>query len=124
MGTGTPFDVIFAEVRRADDGVLTASEQDHDYRTMRTDALASPLLAQVVGELPEGAVSGVVQDDRSAGIYKCVEVRPLGYIPLAQEKPRIVSSLREHKYDVLVQRWRAKAEVKIVANAMALVAVG
>ena len=120
---GVPFDAIYAEVRRNGGDVLTASEHVHDYRTMRMDTLVSPSMAQVVGALDEGAVSGIVQDDRSAGIYKCAKLKLLGYMPLRQVKPRILNDLRDKKYDALVQRWRAKAEVKIVASAMGRVAV-
>ncbi|GAB3423363.1 hypothetical protein GCM10027569_55870 [Flindersiella endophytica] len=113
LAAGESFDTVYAELRHAGAGGLTVEERSFDYRTFRKDSITSPVLLRAVDELDAGQVTGVVADARSAGIYKCVARRSLGYAPLEQVRPGIVDDLRARKYDALVGRWRADAEVEV-----------
>lgn len=120
LAGGESFDAIYAELRHVGDGVLSVEERTFDYRTVRADSLRSPALLRTVNELETGEVTGIVADARSAGIYKCLSKRSLGYAPIDEVRQGIVADLRARKYDAQVRQWRSSAEIGITPAGRAL----
>jgi len=116
IDSGVEFDVIYNEILNSSDEFLTTCEKVYDYTLSRMEAVRNPILITEINNLEPGQVTGIIEQENSIGIYKCVEKKDLGYIPLENAKKRIENELVELKFKELVEMWIKDANVEIDEN--------
>jgi len=113
IDSGRDFDVIYNDILNNGDEFLTAYEKVYDYRLPRMEAVRNPILITEINNMESGQVTGIIEQENSIGIYKCVHKKNLGYIPLENAKKSIENELVNLRFEELVEKWIKESNIEI-----------
>ena len=89
------------------------SEQVFDDSTARSDYKKWPELALMAGNLPEGEVSDIFEENESFYIIKCIERSDSGYKSLDEVKNDVESLIADDEYEKMIDKLVSEAKVDI-----------
>jgi len=124
LAAGASFESVYDSLWRKPGGPLSATEITFGpHAQPRTFDLGNPQLAGEIARTSPGQVTGIIEENGSAGIYYCVEVRDLVYMSIEQADPGIRRDIIDRRYAELVDQWVGQARVKVVKRNMARAAM-